>query len=201
MLSGWELFRIHQALKLHFTSESYDVVKYSGKTRATFDSFQRRDDRFKYDAVANKLFGKNKAGHFCIANIMYGSQFFIYDQFADSYDVYLKWKKVRESITREFENDVSYLNQLAGSRPNLDLYAKTKSGKMPPLLQVALAGHIHVESLVILNNEHREFFDKWSELCHTDPMLSGTILKWKKYTPFVAYDVDRIKPIIEGALF
>ena len=201
MLSGWDLFRIHSSLKLHFKSEKYDVIKYGGKTRATLESFQRRNDRFKYDSFAHKLIGKNKAGHFCIANIMYGSENFIYDSYDDAYDVYLKWLKVRESLTREFAKDVLYLNQLAASRASFDLFAKTKSGKLPPIMQVALGRRINVETLILLNNEHKEFFDSWANICDNDPMLAETVLKWKKYAPFVAYNVDKIKPIIEGALF
>lgn len=201
MLSGWDFFKIHHALKLHFTSESYDVMKYNGKMRLNYESFQHRNDKLRYDSFAHKLIGKHKAGQFCIANIVHGSPNFIYEQYSDAYEVYLQWKKVRESMTREFEKDVAYLNKLAESRASFDLFAETKSGKLPPLLQVTLGGHINVETVVILNTAYKDFFDKWAVICNNDPYVSKTLLKWKKYTPFVAYDADKIKSVLIGAKF
>lgn len=201
MLSGWEFFNIHHALKLHFTSESYDVLKYNGRSNMKYETFQNRRDKLRFDSFAHKLIGKTKAGHFCIANFVHGSQNFIYEQYDDAYDVYLQWKKVRESMTREFEKDVLYLNQLASSRASFDLFAKTKSGHFPPILQVTLGGKVNIETLIILNKEHKEFFDRWAEFVHNDPMVSRNLLKWKKYQPFVAYDADKINKILEGALF
>lgn len=201
MLSGWEFFKIYHSLKLHFTSKSYDVLKYNGKTSMSENSFNSRNDRHRFDSFAYKLIGKNKAGHFCIANLMYGSSNFIYEPFDQGYDVYLEWKKVRESMTREFQKDVVYLNQLAGSRACLDLFAETKSGKLPPILQVALAGKINPETVIILNKEHKEFFDSWTSMCNNDPYVSKTLLKWQKYAPFVSYDSDKIKTVLTGAKF
>ena len=199
MLSGWDLFKIHHSLKLHFSSASYDVLKYNGKTNVSFNSFEARRDKLRFDSFAHKLIGKNKAGHFCIANFMYGSHNFIYESYDDAYEVYLKWKKVRESITREFEKDVSFI-QSAGSGV-FDVFAKTKSGKLPPVLQIVLAGKISCETLIILNNEHKEFFDNWVEMYDNDPYVSKLLLKWKKYSPFVSYDADKIRPILEGVKF
>lgn len=164
-------------------------------------AYQNRNDKQRFETFAYKLIGKNKAGHFCIANLMYGSQNFIYEPYDQAYDVYLEWKKVRESLTREFQKDVVYLNQLAGSRACLDLFAETKSGKYPPILQVVLAGKINPETVIILNKEHKEFFDRWMSICKNDPYVSKTLLKWQKYAPFVSYDSDRIKEVLKGAKF
>jgi len=201
MLSGFEFFKIYHSLHLHFTSKNYDVLKYNGKTNVSYDAFERRNDKMRFDSFAHKLIGKNKAGHFCIANLVYGNSQFIYKPFDDSYEVYLQWRKIRESMTRTFEKDVEYLNKLAGSRPAFDLFAKTKKGNLPPVLQVALGDHITPETLCILDKEHKEFFDNWSEICQNDPYVDKVLLKWKKYQPFVAYDADRIKPILTGAIF
>jgi len=201
MLSGFEFFKIHRSLHLHFTSKSYDVMKYNGRTNASFASFENRRDKLRFDSFANKLIGKNKAGQFCIANFVYGSTNFIYEPYDDGYEVYLHWKKVRESITRTFEKDVAYINRLVSSRAAFDLFAQTKSGNHPPILQVALGGHISVESLCIIDKEHTEFFDKWSTICNNDPYVEKVLLKWKKYQPFVSYDADKIKPILNGAMF
>lgn len=201
MLSGWDLFKIHHSLKLHFTTPSYDVLKYNGKSRISQKSFEVRNDKLRFDSFANKLIGKNKAGHFCIANFVYGNPNFMYGTYEDAYDVYLEWKKVREMVTRTVEKDVNYINQLKSGRAGQNFFAKTNSGNYPPLMQVALGGKISVETLCILDKEHKEFFDSWAAICQNDPYMSKQILKWKKYQPFVSYDADKIKPILNGAKF
>jgi len=201
MLSGFEFFKIYHSLQLHFSSSGYDVLKYNGKTNITYERFEHRRDKMRFDSFAHKLIGKNKAGHFCIANLVYGSKQFVYEPYDDAYEVYLQWRKVRESITRTFEKDVSYLNTLVSSRATFDIFAKTKKGNHPPILQVALGGQVSIETLCILDKEHREFFDNWSDMCQNDPYIDKVLLKWKKYQPFVAYDADRIKPILTGAIF
>lgn len=201
MLTGWDFFRISNSLKLHFTTEKYDCVKYGGKTTTTYDSFQRRRDKLRYDSFAHKLIGDKKAGHLCIANFVYGSKNFLYEPYDDAYDVYLKWLKIKESITRVFEKDVGYLNRLVESKDNLNLFESTKSGNYPPLLQVLMGGHITVETACILNKEHKDFFDKFMLLCQNDPMVSEMMLKWKKYQTFVSYDPNKIKSILKEAIF
>jgi hypothetical protein len=201
MLSGFDFFKIYHSLHLHFTSSKYDVLKYNGRTNVSFEVFDRRRDSMRFNSFAHKLIGKNKAGRFCIANFVYGSKNFIYEPYDDAYEVYMKWKKVRESITRTFEKDVSYLNTLASSRAAFDLFAKTKKGNYPPILQVVLGGHISIETVCILDKEHKEFFDNWKEICQNDPYVEKELLKWKKYQPFVQYDADKINPILDGALF
>ena len=201
MLSGYEFYKIYQSLHLHFTTESYDVLKYGGRTRTTFEAFKNRRDAIRFDSFANKLFNKTKAGQYCIANLSSGNDRFMYESYEDGYEVYLKWKKVKESITREFENDVKYLTRLAVSRGTIDLFDKTKSGNLPPILQVALGGDIHPETVLILNKEHKEFLSRWEVFVKDDPYLSKLILRWKKYQPFVSYDPDKIKPLLEGAPF
>lgn len=201
MLSGFEFFKIHHSLKLHFTSASYDVLKYNGKTNISQQSFENRRDKMRFSSFANKLIGKNKAGHFCIANFVYGSNNFIYEPYDDAYEVYLQWKKVRESITRTFEKDVKFLNDLKSGRAGQDFFSQTKSGNHPPVLQVVLGGRISIETACILDTEHAGFFDICRELYDNDPMVNKTLLRWKKYQPFVSYDADKIKPILDGAKF
>jgi hypothetical protein len=201
MLSGYEFFKIYHSLHLHFTSAKYDVFKYNGKTNASYSAFERRRDKLRFDSFANKLIGKHKAGQFCIANFVYGSNHFIYEPYDDGYDVYLHWKKIRESVTHTFEKDIGYLNRIVENKPGINLFEKTKSGNHPPLLQVGLAQMVGVETLCIIDKEHREFFDNWMLICDNDPMVTEKLLMWKKYQPFVNYDEDKIKPILQGALF
>ena len=45
MISGYEAFGIYQALKLHFTTDSYNYFKYNGKSNISVTVFENRKDK------------------------------------------------------------------------------------------------------------------------------------------------------------
>ncbi len=48
MISGYEAFGLYQALKLHFTTDSYDYFKYGGKTNISVTEFENRKDNYHF---------------------------------------------------------------------------------------------------------------------------------------------------------
>ena len=44
--NGFDVYKIYLGVKLHFTTDTYDYYKYSGKVNATLDSFTKRKDRY-----------------------------------------------------------------------------------------------------------------------------------------------------------
>ena len=47
-MTGYETFSLYQALKLHFTQESYDFFKYNGKTNVSVTTFENRKDKYHF---------------------------------------------------------------------------------------------------------------------------------------------------------
>ena len=45
-MDGFDVYKIYLAIKLHFTSESYDYFKHNGKTTARLATFTKRRDRY-----------------------------------------------------------------------------------------------------------------------------------------------------------
>jgi len=43
-MTAFESYRVYSALKLHFTTDSYDYFKYNGKTKVTPENFEKRKD-------------------------------------------------------------------------------------------------------------------------------------------------------------
>jgi len=46
--SGFSAFALYNAIKLHFTTDSYDYFKYHGKTNVTRDNFAIRKDKYTF---------------------------------------------------------------------------------------------------------------------------------------------------------
>ena len=53
-MDGFEVYKTYLAIKLHFTRDNYNFDQYNGGTRATNDSFNRRNDRFFFHRIAKK---------------------------------------------------------------------------------------------------------------------------------------------------
>jgi len=67
--SGFAAFAMFHALKLHFTSDSYDYVKYNGKTNVTKTTFSTRKDKYSFYRLSRK-FGLTELRDYYIANFM-----------------------------------------------------------------------------------------------------------------------------------
>ena len=57
-MTGYEAFGIYQALKLHFTTDSYDFFKYNGKTNVSVNAFENRKDKYHFYKLSRKYSNK-----------------------------------------------------------------------------------------------------------------------------------------------
>ena len=70
MITGYEAFGLYQALKLHFTTETYDYFKYHGKTSVSITSFENRKDKYHFYKLSRKYTNKEDLINFIVANFI-----------------------------------------------------------------------------------------------------------------------------------
>ena len=51
---GFKAYQRYLAIKAHFTTDSYDILKHKGKVRASVSSFKTRNDRYYFARVEKK---------------------------------------------------------------------------------------------------------------------------------------------------
>ena len=198
MCSGKRFFSIYTALLLHFTS-TYDVLKYKGKGSFTKAKLDEKRYGKQFENWGSKFQNEKKLGNFIIANLVYGDEKFPYRQpYADAEQIYLRWMRTKESITKETEEDILKIkNTMQEHNLTFDnMIDKTPKGKLPPLLQLAIFNKINYETLVIVNNEYKNIFEVWEDMLINDPYTQDFIFKMKKYTPFVQYSKEKIQPLL-----
>ncbi len=198
MLSGWEFFKIHKALDLHFHDEKYDVIKYNGAINVNPEAYGVRNDQYRFDYYGNKFFNKTKAAHFCIANFVGLHDNFVYAPYEDAENYHLHWRRIQESISKVFGDDLRKIKDRAG---DMDLFSKTKSGNLPPIVQMIKARFITFETAAILEREVQKFLTTSREMCNNDPYMSRIMLICEKYVPFVNYDKAKINQIAKELKF
>ena len=57
--TGFAAFALYNALKLHFTSDSYDFIKYHGKTNVSTQTFMKRKDKYSFYKRRWSIFNRN----------------------------------------------------------------------------------------------------------------------------------------------
>ena len=110
-MDEFSVYRFYLALKLHFTTDNYDVIKQQGKVRATKKSLYKRKDIGFIKRIAT-TYNDEEVVNFLIANFVSGDRWGgLFDQQAK--ETYLLWKKRIESLTYTFTKETEQCFQYA----------------------------------------------------------------------------------------
>lgn len=184
-MTGWEVFLVYQPLHLHFTT-SYDIFKYGKKAKSiSFESFNSRNDRAIFEQVAKKAATKEKAAGLCLANFIQSDKW-IYEELSYAWSIYELWVKNRINIRENVEHDLNVLSQVVQAKKVEsfdDIFTKTKSGGLPPLLQLYQIKKVLPETVCFLDSTHG-FLSDWVGLVANDPLAATNTFKLTKYVPF-----------------
>jgi hypothetical protein len=189
-----EAFRVYVdylALKRHFTTDSYDYKKYNGKVKASFESFQTRNDAFFFYKLS-----KNKNWHnIILANILKNPNGWIREMLEESGEtIFAEWEGRIDSLTYTFKDDLSRLkeNYAENFIPN--------NGQHPHIMTLYLQNKISIETFTILSNISN-IYDRWSKEI-VDKVVARDIIRLsKKYYPFLEIDRKKFSEIVKERFF
>jgi hypothetical protein len=186
-MTPFEAYREYVALKSHFTSKSYDYIKFNGKVKTvTIDSYHARKDKIFFMRLAKH---KDVKG-FLISNFI-ETDFWVgdlaYNETAQKN--YLSWQKRLQSLTYTFNNDLSKL------KDDFDSNVIVENNDHPYLLKLFLRKDISFETLVILV-DLVQCYSHWNKNMKNDPVWKDIGLKIKKYNNFLNYDKEKIRQIV-----
>jgi len=196
-MDGFDVYKIYLAIKLHFTSESYDYFKHNGKTTARLNTFTKRRDRYFFHKLS-RSYSSSACVDYFVAGFIGSNSVWIGDVVGKSgQENYTRWQKRIESLSYVFENDCdTLLDFIEEKEIKFDDLFKVKKGQHPPLVKLYLANKITVESMVILNDilNYTKQFNK---------EIGETVIWPKKYKllmnykPFLKYNSTKMKMIIK----
>ena len=187
--TGFAAFAMFHALKLHFTG-SYDYVKYNGKTNVSKQSFSIRKDKFTFYRLSRK-YSLDELRNYYISNFIVQHVNWVGDITGpDNEENYKKWQKRIQSSTYQFESDIIHVLD------NHNDIFKVESGNYPKLLVETMHGKVAIETLVILN-DLLNFFPMWEKKFSDDIVWPELKTKCEKYKPFLFYDKNKMKNILQ----
>ena len=190
--SGFSSFALYNALRLHFSSDSYDYFKYHGKTNVTKRSFATRKDKYAFYKLSRK-YSLEELKQFYVANFITKEIAWVGELTGpEGEENFKKWQKRNQSLTYNFENDIINLLDEVSTADELLI---VKPGKYPLLLQAAMEESITIETLIILN-DIMNFFPMWTKKIDDDIIWPAFKRRCLKYSPFVMYDKKKLKGIL-----
>ena len=198
-MNGFDVYSTYQAIKLHFTSETYNFFIYNGKTRVSKDTFDKRKDKYSFHKLARK-YTEEELVPFFVSNFAHNDSQWSRSLLQDeAEDIYTEWKRVTQSMTNVFREDIRKLMENRSPREFNDLF-KVTDGEYPILLTKLQQREITLETVVVLNNLFG-FIPKWDKQISDDVIYPKTSLKIRKYGSFLTVDIAKYKSALKSLLF
>lgn len=190
---AFDAYVMWMAMKRHFTS-SYDFVKYSGKIRATRESFEKKNYRSFFYSLATKY--KQELKDFLVSVYCRdgNGDLWIADIMDDKYNKeFLERQKRVQALTRTFKRDVATISDyMEETCTGLTNVLTSHSGNLPPILQLEHQDHICPETAMIINRL-TGYLDK--DCIH--PSWDDNVLRLTKLKPFVLVeDMNKLAGIL-----
>ena len=188
-MTPFESFKLYNALKLHFTSKSYDFIKYGGNTRVKEDSFDKRRDKYFFTKLSKHPDPKG----LLVSNFIENTSIWVGDVLnnEEAERKYKEWKKRQQSISYIFEQETMKALEFG-----LDKLIKIENNAHPELLKLFLRKEISLESLIIFLDSSK-CLGYWNKEMKDDPTWEWLSFLISKYKPFMTYDKDKCLKILK----
>jgi hypothetical protein len=198
MITGYEAFGLYQAIKLHFSTDSYDYHKYGGKSKISVDAFENRKDKYFFYKLSRRLQNKDELVNYLVANFVVDDKCWVGTLLEESaLNNYRQRQKILQSLSYAFESDC---DKIFADVDNPNQVIKVVDGDYPILLKMALRNEIQIESLCILN-QMLGFFKVWSRDIEDTIRWPEYRRKIIKYAPFLSFDNNRCKKILKKVVY
>jgi hypothetical protein len=183
-MKGFDLFKIYLGVKLHFTTDSYDFLRFGGKTKTTFDSYLKRSDKYWFERLSRSF--KGDPVDFFFALFAHNPHQWIGQMMEGGHEeIYTQWQRRMQNFSEEFGEDMANLCRgLEATGKGFDSLFCSDGGQHPPLLQAAIRGEISPESFIALD-EILGFFPQFNKSLQEDALWNAYSKRCEKYRPFL----------------
>ena len=197
MYGGFDVYKTYLAVKLHFTTDTYDYYKYGGKVNTELDTFTKRKDRYFFHKLSTR-YAETDILDFFVANFLSDSKRWIGNLLAnDGKDVYLDYKKRKEAFAYHFKQDCGNIAS-DFSRRNIsfdDGFIPIR-GQHPRLLRLLIQRKISYQTTIVLNH-YLGFTKNWDKEITEKIVWPEISLKVTRLKPFINFNATECKLIMK----
>lgn len=189
-MTPFEVYREYVNLKNHLTKESYDYVKYNGRSTLRFSSYDARADKIYFMKLAKHRDPKG----LILANLLINDKAWIGNlaYSADAERAYVEWKKRQESLMYHFKEELGKLPDPLDSLFQVDQVKRMH----PRILVMYMRREISLEAFAILTIVTK-CENHWSRFFGQDPAYNGVMLKVRKYSQLLTFDREVATKIVQ----
>jgi len=187
-MSPFEAYQKFIAIKLHFTTDSYDYFKYKGVVsnlkQTSLDV--RKDKYFFY-----KLSKKEDLDLFLASNFYHKKKVWVGKLFDhESEEIYRKAVGRIQSLEYNIKTDLSQFSSYEEA-------LNAESGQYPNLLIQYNQDNVNPETLIVLNKVYG-IFDYWDEAINDTLVWPDIKNRLLNYSGFIPFDIDKYKLILNS---
>ena len=195
-MDGFKAYRYYLAIKLHFSTDKFNVFENRGNVRGTREAFNARNDRYIFEKLANKMPNDRDIIQFFVANFAYGKDTAIYEG-KEADDNYMEWRKRKESISKVFVDDLTViLHTVEVNKLKHTAIFEFTDNEYPIALKLFLGGKITIESLRIID-DFTDVIEKWKNHPSVKYIWDDEMRRITKLTGFVKYDKIKLGKIFD----
>ena len=181
-MEPFEVYKVYLALKLHFTTKSYDITKTKGAVRAKKETLLKRKDLTSIRKMARD-FKRSEVIDILVANFVSGDKWGgIFD--AGLLETHKKWLTSKQRMLYNFSTD---LDNILFRMEKDGVKSAIHEGGHPLIFRMIMGRDINLETVVMLE-KLRPFVSEYKD----DFVLEDTCLLVSKYKPFVRFDKEKI---------
>ena len=196
-MDGYKAYRYYLAIKLHFTTDKFDVFQNRGNVKGTREAFNARNDRYIFEKLAQKHSDDKEIIQFFVSNFAYGNDTAIYAG-QEAEDNFMQWNKRKQSITKIFVDDLAtLLTHIETNRLKHSALFEFTENEYPVALKMFVGGKISIETLRIID-DFTDILEKWNHNLSVKYIWDNEMRRIKKLTGFVKYDKIKIEKIFSA---
>jgi len=193
-MDGFKAYRYYLAIKLHFTTDKFNVFENRGNVKGTREAFNARNDRYIFEKLARKHEDDKEIIQFFVSNFAYGNDTAIYAG-SEADDNFIQWNKRKQSITKVFVDDLAtLLTHLEVNKLKHSALFNFTDSEYPVTLSLFVGGKISIETLRIIDDMH-PIVEKWNQNLSVKYIWDNELRRITKLTGFVKYDKIKIQKV------
>ncbi len=189
-MEAYDVYRLYMAMKLHFTTESYDISKTKGMVKDCRNAFMKRKDILAFRKLGEK-YSKREIIDLLVANFTRGDKYGgVFDN--ETEEAYEQWKIRQQKLTYIFTQDIISIiteSEKTGQDP-----FTSNNGTHPIVVRLYLGGKISLETVIILDKLFDFRYSNDTSL-QFDFVWKDISLLIKKYRIFLRIDKEKYMAI------
>lgn len=180
-MSGFAAYKMFAAMRLHFTTDSYDYFKYRGNLNRSQSAFESNKDAWRYEKIARDYSDIEEMTLFMACNFAADDSLKWVGALhnAQAQTRYLQTRGALDSLRRWFKEEMS---KLFRDNTQDSLFAVNSS---PVLARLVLQGEVSPLLPVILDRSVMRFLPYWRDSSNNE-VVRSLASRLIKYQPFVA---------------